>query len=640
MSLPFHEQPPVAATALPLKSLSSKLLALTILWLLLAMTSIGYTLILSWQQEGGAAAINDAGSLRMRSYRLALLLNQQSPPVAIAAEQRRFENTLARLLHGDPARPLFLPDKLEVHAQARDIVQQWRQHILPLLATSSPSTLPTGQLEKLVNSIDQLVWLIEEDNAHNTRLLRLFQMALMVMAVVGAMLMMYLLFLLVIRPLKALGTGIAQIHDGELSARVAVVGNDEFAHLSAGFNQMAERLQELYGTLEEKVQQKTRSLDEKNRQLTALFSVTAFLHESQQLEPMCAGFIERLVALTQADAASIRLVDRQRGKLEPLAQQGLPEEMSKSYDCTHIDSCYCGAALEQELTVIRLFPQRSDGVTVQHCVRAGFADVFLFHIRLNQQNIGLFTLYFRQPRTFAAAEQLLIETLCKQLGVAIQNLRLAARDRQFAVSEERNLLAQGLHDSIAQSLSFLNLQVQMLESELQDSHNDTVQQTLTFIKTGVQECYEDVRELLLNFRTRLNKEDFPETVHKLLQRFEQQAQVLTQCQIRGEGLPLSPEQELQVIFILQEALSNVRKHAQAQRVEIDIENREDFVMRIRDDGCGFDLTRLALLPSCHVGLAIMQERAARIQARIEFAQADKGGTSITLTLPHTERHVA
>ncbi|MDC7715042.1 type IV pili methyl-accepting chemotaxis transducer N-terminal domain-containing protein [Vogesella sp. LYT5W] len=624
------------------RSLSSKLLILTIVWLVLAMTSIGYTLVLSWKLEGGAAAINDAGSLRMRSYRVALLVSEGADPAQIQQEAVQFSDTMARLRKGDPARPLFLPDNAEVRSQAAEIANYWQHEMLPKMeqAQLDPRRNTTRvDLGAFVNRIDKLVRLVEEDNARNTTLLRFFQMTLMAMAIIGAITMMYLMFLLIIRPLNELGDAIVQVRDGELSARVPVIGNDEFAILSAGFNQMAGRLQELYTTLEDKVRDKTRSLDEKNRQLTALYGVTAYLHESHDLNTMCKGFIERLIQLTHADAASVRIVDSKRGKLEPVAQIGLPEGMIHTHDCAHIDSCYCGAAVEQPSSVIRLFrelPQKEQ----KHCERAGFRCVSIFHIRVNQQNVGIFTLYFRDDTRLSAQEQFLIETLGSHLGVAIENLRLAARDRQFAVSEERNLMAQGLHDSIAQSLSFLNLQVQMLESALGDTQDEQARENLAFIKTGVQECYEDVRELLLNFRTRISKEDFPDAVNTLLKRFEQQARVLTQYQLRGNGLPLNPEQQLQVIFILQEALSNVRKHAQAHRVDIDIDNHDDFVMRISDDGCGFDAAVLAARQARHVGLSIMQERASRINARIQIENRVGGGTTVTLTLPHTERQAA
>lgn len=238
------------------------------------------------------------------------------------------------------------------------------------------------------------------------------------------------------------------------------------------------------------------------------------------------------------------------------------------------------------------------------------------------------------------ATQRVIEALCSQLGVAIENQRLIARDRQFAVVEERNLMAQGLHDSIAQTLSFLNMQVQMLEDALNNQQDEQAQENLAFIKNGVQESYEDVRELLLNFRTRLNKQDFVEAAHSVLQRFEQQARITTRLNIQGGECWLSPQQQLQVIFILQEALSNVRKHAQAQNVRVDIHHQAnaagDFVMSIEDDGIGFEADTLESKRTRHVGTAIMHERAQLVNASVQIHSHLGRGTRVELILPGKE----
>ncbi len=198
-------------------------------------------------------------------------------------------------------------------------------------------------------------------------------------------------------------------------------------------------------------------------------------------------------------------------------------------------------------------------------------------------------------------------------------------------------MAQGLHDSIAQSLSFLNLQVQMLEGALAAGKIADAGENLAFIKDGVQESYDDVRELLLNFRTRLSKQDFLASIHTLLRRFEQQTQVAVTLNVTGEGLPLSPQQQLQVVFILQEALSNVRKHAFAQHVLIEIEREGDFVLRITDDGVGFDKDDLLAKRSQHVGTAIMQERAQMVRAQVVLRSIVQQGTVVELTLPSQER---
>ncbi|WP_374554540.1 type IV pili methyl-accepting chemotaxis transducer N-terminal domain-containing protein [Aquitalea pelogenes] len=626
------------------RSLSTKLLMLTIAWLLLAMTSIGYTLVLSWKLEGGAAAINDAGSLRMRSYHIALQVSEGAPLTAIHDEEQQFATILARLKKGDPARPLFLPDNAAVHQQVALIEQAWRQDMQPLLENAArqagqPRKMERPDIASFVNRIDRLVKLVEEDNARNTTLLRFFQMALIAMAIVGSFSMMFLLFLLVIRPLNALGEGMLRLRDGQLDARVGVDSSEEFASIATGFNQMADRLQDLYTTLEQKVADKTRSVEEKNRQLAALYNVTAFLHGSHTLDNMCSGFITRLIELTGADAGSVRLVDFKRGRLELIAQQGLPLDMLEHDECAPIDGCLCGDAVQQPVSVIHRFDQLPQ-VEEKHCQRAGFASISVFHIRHNQNNVGIFTLYFYQQPQLTAQDQFLLETLGSHLGVAVENQRLAARDRQFAVAEERNLMAQGLHDSIAQSLSFLNLQVQMLEAALADKQTEQAEENLACIRAGVQECYEDVRELLLNFRTRINKEDFADAVRTLLDRFEKQARVPTQLSLSGNGLALDPQQQLQVIFILQEALSNVRKHAHARRVMVEIRNDADFCMLIRDDGCGFDEDLVASRRASHVGLSIMQERAARIHGQISVQAHSDGGTEVSLLLPHTERQAA
>ena len=179
----------------------------------------------------------------------------------------------------------------------------------------------------------------------------------------------------------------------------------------------------------------------------------------------------------------------------------------------------------------------------------------------------------------------------------------------------------------------------MLESAVQNQESQAVDEYLTSIKHGIAESYEDVRELLLNFRTRLSEQDFNSAVHMVLQRFEAQSHVQTRLSMMGEGVPLSPRQQLQVIFILQEALSNVRKHAQATQVEIDIDNQDDFNLRIVDNGVGFDAQSVAHKQSRHVGTSIMQERARQIHAHIQITSQVGQGTQVQLTLPNAQRVV-
>lgn len=247
------------------------------------------------------------------------------------------------------------------------------------------------------------------------------------------------------------------------------------------------------------------------------------------------------------------------------------------------------------------------------------------------------TIFFAQAPEKDPNMDTLMENLGQHMGTAIENLRLAELDQQMAVSQERNLMAQNLHDSIAQTLSFVNLQVQMLEVALKQKNEPQIDEGILQIKAGVQECYDDVRELLLNFRTRVSAEGFEEIVQSVLERFERQTHVHSHLTIIGNGLPLTYAQKLQVIFILQEALSNVRKHAKAQNVLVTVRNKDDFEMTIMDDGVGIDPVLLESRKQRHVGLSIMKERAQRVGGQIVIESEKDQGTTVKFLLTKDER---
>jgi two-component system nitrate/nitrite sensor histidine kinase NarX len=208
-------------------------------------------------------------------------------------------------------------------------------------------------------------------------------------------------------------------------------------------------------------------------------------------------------------------------------------------------------------------------------------------------------------------------------------------EREAAVAEERGLLARELHDSIAQSLAFMKIQVQLLRQAAQRQDPAGLERVLGELDAGVRECYADVRELLVHFRTRTSDEAIEPALRTTLQKFEHQTGLATRLAVEGHGVPLAPDVQVQVLHILQEALSNVRKHAGARSVELRVRPAPHWRFEIRDDGAGFapDDER----SSSHVGLHIMQERARRIGARVEVHSAPGAGCTVVLELPPAAR---
>jgi two-component system nitrate/nitrite sensor histidine kinase NarX len=622
--------------------LSTTMVGALVAMLALGLVAIGATLFLSWQLEGSAAAINDTGSLRMHAYRLTLALDGAAGAARqdAAREVAAIDASIAQLQRGDPQRPLFLPPRADIQDQFRAIAGLWHGQLRPAaLAQASSAAAFRPRADAFAGRVDALVRLIEQDSELRTFWLRATQLALVAMALCGTVSFIYLMFMLVIAPVNRLQEGLARMKDKDFAVRLAVESGSEFGQLAVGFNAMADRLQALYGNLEQLVRIKTATLADQNRELALLYDSAAFLQCPQPLEALCDGFLQRISDYFGADGGSVRVLDAGHGNVHLVVHRGLSPELVEAERCLKVGDCLCGEAVVAKISVVHDLG-KLDQAHEKQCHRDGFQTVSVFHIIAHEQHLGFFNLHFRATRTFGTREHALLETLGQLLGIAIENLRLAAREREMAISEERNLVAQGLHDSIAQGLNYLNLQVQMLDSSVRDGRVDQVAEIVPALRTGVQESYEDVRELLLNFRSRLAEDDLVTAIQGTADRFSRQTGVAVELKADVDGAPFPREQQLQLLFIVQEALSNVRKHALASRVEIRLEDGADFRLTIRDNGIGFDPKMLLEQGDSHVGVHIMRERAQRIDATFAVESAPGAGATVLLQLPRAQRRAA
>lgn len=627
-------------------SLSARLKLLTLLWVGSALLSVVFTLLLSWRLEGASTAINDAGSLRMQTYRLAYMVGNHATERQINNQIKEFEQSLQKVSRTDAINPLLPAQR----PQAYDLIQSmlvidWQSNILPKL---QKHTLPTNiDLYRFAGNIDLFVQALENANEENTRWLRRFQMALILMILIAAGVMIKFHYSWIIRPLEALLDGVQTIGRGGFGVAIPTGYIQEFAQVSKGFNQMSAHLKTLYTDLEGLVARQTQDLARQNRDLEMLYQTTRDLHQTHTPTKAAEEFLSRVVPAVSASAGSIRLLDFERKRTDLVASTGLPADVQTAEQCSELEACLCGhkdkgregGRLSENPSgqSACFYDARDYGNLPFVTGHPGFARVSVFPILYKSEELGILTLYFSDGIELGENDDSLLRTLCGQLGVSIANSRFAQERSQLAVLQERNLIAQGLHDSIAQTLTFLNLQVQMLDSAYKAGEKEQMEENIRFLTDGVQECYDDVRELLLNFRTKISNKDFPEAVTSLLARFEQQTQIEVDTAWRDDGPSLNNDEQLQVIFILQESLSNIRKHAQAHHVVVELDNRHDFTLRIRDDGVGFDTGRLKNMSEAHVGLGIMQERARRINAVLSVESQPHQGTTVTLVLPQHRR---
>jgi two-component system nitrate/nitrite sensor histidine kinase NarX len=257
-------------------------------------------------------------------------------------------------------------------------------------------------------------------------------------------------------------------------------------------------------------------------------------------------------------------------------------------------------------------------------------------VQLHGQTLGEFDLLYRGDVPLGSADTALLESLAAHLAGGMESLRAAALEREAAVAEERGLLARELHDSIAQSLAFLKIQAQLLRASMQRGDERATERTLDELDAGIRESSADVRELLLHFRTRTNQDDIVPALQTTLQKFQHQTGLETSIEVRGHGVPLPPDVQVQLLHVVQEALSNVRKHAGARRVWLDVQQQPQWQIEVRDDGRGFDSANDAP-DQTHVGLRIMRERAGSIGAAVDVRSQPGAGTRVVVSLPQLQQ---
>jgi len=626
-------------------TLARKLAAVGCVFLAVALATVGLSMWVTWQLEGGAAAINEAGRMRMRSYQLALHVRDLRAGLDSAAATRIGERIaeldagLSLLSAGDPQRPLTLPGSEPVQASLRAAEAGWRQlRDQALIHLADPATPGALDVEPFVAQVDQLVTQIEQRLEARTVALHTFQLVMMALAVISAMAILYASHVMVLDPIARLSTALRRVEEGDFQARVRPGADDELGELAEGFNRMTERLQALYGGLEAKVQEKTRKLEREQSRLRSLYEVSTFVASAESLSELGQGFARQMRGIAHADAVTIRWSDEANDRYMLLASDSLPQILAREEQCVLTGDCFCGERLREgaspRMRVIPIVAEPIDGTHApvqRRCEAEGYTTLVTLPLLLQHRLLGEIELFYRGEAAFSDEERSLFEALASHLAGAMESLRMAALARESAVASERRLLAQELHDSIAQSLAFLKIQMSLLRSAMAQGDQPGIDAAMAELDTGVRESYNDVRELLLHFRVRTDSERLDLSLRETLAKFELQSGMRWQLDCQDDGVPLPADIQIQVLHIVQEALSNVRKHARATHVQVQVRAHPAWEIRVRDDGQGFEPGSVSP-DGTHVGLSIMRERAERIGAKV-VVQSGVEGTEVCLRLP-------
>lgn len=437
-----------------------------------------------------------------------------------------------------------------------------------------------------------------------------------------------------IEPLAHLRSWAARMRGGNLSAQIPVPAHGEFRELARDINRLGAELHSLTRQMNAQVRNQTVRLARKTQSLDILYDVATSLNQSASLDKLLEGFLEILMDLVDARAGSVRLLDGEnRHRTRLIASRGLPAETVERDRSQEVDRCQCGwASMDGEIHIQR-GTEGCAKLLGRPYLERECSEFVVIPIQYQGRILGVYNLFLDKPVSALGEDAHdLLGSIGKHLGLAIEKARLDNDARRLAIMEERQTLGNELHDSLAQSLVGMRLQVKMLGETLYRKDLRTAQNEVSRLRGAVEEAHASLRELLSNFRFKLDEGGLVPAITNMIDRFNQETGIAVFFQNECPELALSPTQEIQVFRIVQEALANIRKHSEARnaRILLNQDKTGRYHVLIEDDGRGLAPAEPGM-PGEHLGLSIMRDRAASLAGELSIESEPGEGTRILLS---------
>jgi signal transduction histidine kinase len=233
---------------------------------------------------------------------------------------------------------------------------------------------------------------------------------------------------------------------------------------------------------------------------------------------------------------------------------------------------------------------------------------------------------------FTEQDERVLEMFATQVAVAIENAQLYRQRQQLGILQERERFGMDLHDGIIQSIYAIGLQLEDAQTRIEPEPQEATSRVHQAI-LGLNDVIRDIRNYILDLRPqRFQGRDLRRGLEELVRDFR--ANTFLNVSLTADTLEpnlLTPEQTVEILHLAQEALTNVRKHARAKNVELDLVRDADAViLTIEDDGTGFDVSSTN---GAGNGLPNMRERAKAAHGVLAIEQGERSGTIVRLRVP-------
>jgi two-component system nitrate/nitrite sensor histidine kinase NarX len=414
-------------------------------------------------------------------------------------------------------------------------------------------------------------------------------------------------------------------------AQVELSGDSDFSELARDINMLGNMINQLSRDTETQLQKHTDYITRESRSLAILYDVASSINASRDLNEVFEKSLESLCKNLNASAGIIRqFIGKNKrdvvasfGNINHTFLASADHFLSIEYHSKDIklDRIYRIDSLNHE-TVFG-----ADSTGQQEKVR-----VLSILLQYREGILGAIHLFFQDDTSVDLEDYSeLLLSIGQHLGSAVEKFRLLEEESELLVMQERTRLSHELHDSLAQTIASLRIQIRVIDETFHSNDEKAIWHQMERIEYTIDQANHQLRELIAHFRVPIHGQGLIPSIEENVRRTQEEMGIPVYFQNEWPEQDFTPEVELNVLRIVQECLVNIRKHSQAEVVRVLLSYREgNNIVLIEDDGIGFEESSIVSEGGRHLGLNILRDRASEINASIGIESEPGDGTRIHL----------
>ena len=372
---------------------------------------------------------------------------------------------------------------------------------------------------------------------------------------------------------------------------------------------------------------KQSSFEWSSSSLTLLYRVTSTLSSANEENQILHDFLILLKQHFNATAGSIQLLTDD-GLMNLISYFGLSENQANSMQHAPID----GHLFSFETDVLDEIQIRQNTLDIETLPPKQLCIPVRYKIR----TLGVINLFVDDDIVITEELAYLLLSVGAHLGESIERANRDKINRRELIKDERNIIANELHDSLAQTLASLRFQVRILDQSIQPVGDFMAIKTIESVEHNLDEATTALRQLIAYCRVPIAQQGLVSAITRAVDKFRSETGIHILLQSNEQHLLLPANIELNAYRIVQEALTNIKKHANAHIVRVLLNNDDagNIKILIENDGKGFDQRKILSTDGEHLGLTIMKERAKHLGGDLKIETEPDEGTRIELNFQH------